>query len=249
MVDWIAASIDRPAATGIFVDFDGTLAEIVARPEQAVAQPPAPSLLRRLAQRYALVAVISGRTSRQLNELIGEPGLVLHGLYGLEAGPAVAAPARRSMPEVHAVARRVDGAWVEDKGASIAVHYRAAPDPEAARRALAPSLAAVAARGGLRLIEGKMVIELAPPETPGKGAVVLQEVRARGLRRCLYAGDDVADLAAFAALDGLRTDGVDTLKVAVRSEETPAELLGTADLVVERPAGLVKLLSDLLPDG
>jgi hypothetical protein len=54
-----------------------------------------------------------------------------------------------------------------------------------------------------------------------------------------------ADLQAFAALDQLRAEGVRTVKVAVRSAETPEELVSNADIVVERPAGLVELLSDL----
>jgi trehalose 6-phosphate phosphatase len=70
-------------------------------------------------------------------------------------------------------------------------------------------------------------------------------VRDEGLDGSLYAGDDLPDLDAFAALDRLATTGVATVKVAVRSEETPTELVEAADLVVDRPAGLVRLLADL----
>ena len=60
---------------------------------------------------------------------------------------------------------------------------------------------------------------------------------------CLYAGDDMADLDAFSAIDGLAD--VASVRVAVRSEETPQELIAGADLVVDRPAGLVRLVSAL----
>jgi len=90
-----------------------------------------------------------------------------------------------------------------------------------------------------------MVLELAPAETPGKGAVVAREVRARDLRACLFAGDDVADLAAFAALDELAAEGVVAVKIAVDGPETPAELRAGADTVVDGPAGLVRLLERL----
>jgi len=90
-----------------------------------------------------------------------------------------------------------------------------------------------------------MVLELAPADTPGKGAVILRESRARRLSACLLAGDDRADLVGFAALDELRANGTETLKVAVRSEETPQELVEAADLVVERPVGLLQLLKRL----
>jgi trehalose 6-phosphate phosphatase len=90
-----------------------------------------------------------------------------------------------------------------------------------------------------------MVLELAPAATPGKGAVILLEARARGLSGCFFAGDDRADLAAFTALDELRADGTVTVKVAVRSEETPHDLIDEADIVVERPSGLLDLLAQL----
>jgi trehalose 6-phosphate phosphatase len=90
-----------------------------------------------------------------------------------------------------------------------------------------------------------MVLELAPADTPGKGSVILREARARNLAGCLFAGDDRADLAAFAALDELEADGTVTVKVAVKSEETPQELIDEADIVVERPSGLLELLARL----
>jgi trehalose 6-phosphate phosphatase len=65
------------------------------------------------------------------------------------------------------------------------------------------------------------------------------------LEGCLFAGDDLPDLDAFEALDRLSSAGVATVKVAVRTEETPADLLAAADVAVERPAGLLKLLSRL----
>jgi trehalose 6-phosphate phosphatase len=147
--------------------------------------------------------------------------------------------------EVEKAAGRVEGAWIEDKGASLAVHYRAAPDPEAAEGLLRPPLQAIAEERDLLVLPGKMVLELAPAGTPGKGEVILRESRSRRLSGCLFAGDDRADLAAFAAMDELRAEGTATVKVAVRSEETPEELVRAADLLVERPAGLLELLARL----
>jgi trehalose 6-phosphate phosphatase len=88
-----------------------------------------------------------------------------------------------------------------------------------------------------------MVLELAGGEVPGKGAVVRELVRSARVSGCFYAGDDVADLEAFRALDEL--DAVASVRVAVRSEETPERLIAAADLIVDRPAGLVRLLSEL----
>jgi len=231
------------AKRGFVFDFDGTLSEIVARPEMARAVPGAAGALSRLAEANALVAVVSGRPAGQLRELIGVLGVTLVGLYGLpESGPE-RARLDAARQDIARAIELVPGSWLEDKGPSLAVHYRAAPDPAEAGRALLPALRGVAAGHGLSLLAGKMVLELAGGEVPGKGAVVRELVRSAGVSACLYAGDDVADLDAFGALDGL--EAVASVKVAVRSEETPESLMAAADLVVDHPAGLVRLLSEL----
>jgi len=89
------------------------------------------------------------------------------------------------------------------------------------------------------------VVELAPVETPGKGEVIRRMARDRELRGALYAGDDRADLEAFAALDELRGAGLTTLKVAARTSETPPELVAAADIVVDGPQGVVAVLEAL----
>ncbi|MGH2525982.1 MAG: trehalose-phosphatase, partial [Actinomycetota bacterium] len=125
---------------------------------------------------------------------------------------------------------------------SIAVHYRQSPDPVAARRTLAVALQRVATEGGLDLIEGKMVIELVPHGRPTKGDAVERLAGRDDLGAVLFAGDDLADVDAFVALDRLQSRGVMTLRVAVRGDETPFELLDAADVVVEGPRALVALL-------
>jgi trehalose 6-phosphate phosphatase len=228
----------------VFLDFDGTLSDIVPRPELARAVAGTSTVLSRLAGRYAIVAVVSGRPSEDVRRLLPVPGIHVFGVYGLPDGASDARLAG-ALDQVEAVARRVPGAWVENKLVSAAVHYRATEDVEAAGRELSEALRPLADRLGMSLMAGKMVIELVPSDTPGKGSVILAQRAARDLRACLYAGDDLADLDAFAALDGLRREGVPTVKVAVRSAETPEQLVSNADIVVDRPAGLVELLSDL----
>jgi trehalose 6-phosphate phosphatase len=147
-------------------------------------------------------------------------------------------------PTAEAVAV-VPEAWVEDKGVSIAVHYRQAPDPIAARAALAAALQGVAAGSGLEVVEGKMVLELMAAGRPLKGGAVERLVAEHDLAAALFAGDDVADLDAFSALDRLAEGGFHAVKVAVRGEETPEDLLAAADLQVEGPEGLVELLRQL----
>ena len=190
-----------------------------------------------------MIAIVTGRRSEEAAALLDVPHVAVFGLYGFEDGaPELLAAA---MPRVEAAARVVPEAWVEDKGASIAVHYRQAPDPRAARGALVVSLQPVATEAGLELVEGKMVVELVPRGRPMKGEAVERLVGEHDLEAVLYAGDDQADIEAFRALDRLAGRGLATIRVAVRGDETPAPLLDAADAVVEGPAGLVELLRDL----
>jgi len=228
---------------GFVFDFDGTLSEIVARPELARAAPGARAALARLAEANPLVAVVSGRPTQQLRELAGVRGVALVGMYGLPDGGRERVRVEAAYRDVERSAALALGAWVEDKGASLAVHYRGAADRAGAERVLSAALRRVAATHSLSVLRGKMVIELVGGEIPGKGAVVRDLVRTSRIDGCLYAGDDMADLDAFSALDGLAD--VASVRVAVRSEETPQELIAGADLVVDRPAGLVRLVSAL----
>jgi trehalose 6-phosphate phosphatase len=191
-----------------------------------------------------VVAVISGRPLSQLQQLIDVPEVRLIGLYGLDEGKG-RERVLAALQDVRRSVASVPGAWVEDKGASLAVHYRTAPDPAAAEAILAPPLDELAGRFGLSVLRAKMAIELVAGPVPGKGAVIEEVAATSRLDGALFAGDDTADLGAFLALDRLVLAGMVAVKVAVRTEETPAELLGDAHIVVDRPAGLVRLLSDL----
>jgi trehalose 6-phosphate phosphatase len=216
----------------------------VARPELARPVPGALEVLAALRDRVELVAVVSGRPSAQLARLIPVPGISFVGLYGMneeEGRDRIEAAAGA----IEALAASVSGAWVEDKGVSLTIHYRAAEDPGRAEAVLRPAVRRLAHRYGLTVFEGKMVVEVAAGRVPGKGAVTERLARERGLAGCLYAGDDLPDLEAFSAIEALAAEGVSTVKVAVRTEETPEELLAAADLIVERPAGLLELLDAL----
>src|SRR5436309_491808 len=110
-----------PDGTGILLDFDGTLAPIVARPEDAGPVDGTLSVLGQLASRFALVGVISGRPRRDLERMLPVTGVHLEGLYGLPEGSSTPVALRERLD---AVAALVPGAWVELKGITAAVHYR-----------------------------------------------------------------------------------------------------------------------------
>jgi trehalose 6-phosphate phosphatase len=243
-----------PASALVALDFDGTLAPIVADPARAVPLPGAVEALVALAARVGQVAVITGRQAEvavRLGGLERVPGLRVLGLYGAEhwrdgelraaqppAGLAAARTAVRALVEAAG-----SGAVLEDKGASLAVHTRRAPEPVAALAGLRPALEALAAEHGLQVEPGRLVLELRAPGLD-KGTSLRDLARDVAARSVLFAGDDLGDLPAFAAVRALRSAGVPAVGVAVRSAESPEALLA-ADVVVEDQEELVQLLGRL----
>lgn len=233
------------------LDFDGTLSEIAPAPDEAAPIPGAREALQAVTSAGALVAVISGRRAREVSALLDAPVRYV-GLYGLEDvdGPVddaadLKATAEAALPDVKRAAALVPGSLVEHKGLHVAVHYRGAADPQAARRVLLERLGSVAETHGFQVLEGKKVVELAVKGGPTKGDVVERIARGERLGAVMYAGDDAADVAAFEALDRLEREGVTVLRVAVRHPEAPDRLLNSADVVVDRPEDLVTLLNEM----
>jgi trehalose 6-phosphate phosphatase len=243
---------DAPEAAGVLTDFDGTLSAIVDDPEAAVALQGATGTLTRLAGRYRTVAVISGRPVAYLMDRLAIPpgaGVTLIGLYGLEAATAQgvttlpdARPWRGVVARVAAAAEAEapPGVYVERKGLTVGLHVRRAPEWADWVEAWS---AEQARRSGLVVHVATMSRELVPPVETDKGVVVAR--LARGLQAVCFLGDDLGDLPAFATLDRLAATGVHTLKVAVRSQESPPALLVEADMVVDGPEGALALLQDL----
>ncbi|MEU3887785.1 trehalose-phosphatase [Streptomyces sp. NPDC029041] len=255
--DGLAALLAQPGKALIALDFDGTLAPIVADPEQARAHPQALGALTALAPKVAAIAVITGRPAEvavRNGGFANAPGLehlVVLGHYGAERWDArsgeVTAPDPH--PGVDAVRAELpgllegSGTWVEDKGRAVAVHTRRAADPQGAFEALREPLTGLATRHGLIVEPGRMVLELRPPGMD-KGAALTGFAREIGAGSVLYGGDDLGDLPAYSAVDTLRTTGTPGLLVCSGSDEV-TELRERADVVVDGPEGVVGLLRAL----
>ncbi|MFC4033576.1 trehalose-phosphatase [Streptomyces polygonati] len=260
----LAALLARPERAVIALDFDGTLAPIVPDPEQARAHPGVVPALVRLAPRVAAIAVVTGRPAGvavRYGGFAGVPGLdhlVVLGHYGAERWDAHTGDVRApgAHPAVTAVRAELPGfldrngawrgTWIEDKGGrAVAVHTRRTEDPDAAFEALRAPLAELAASHGLMVEPGRYVLELRPPGMD-KGVALAAYLGETDAASVLYAGDDLGDLAAFAAVTSLRGHGLPGLLVAsVATSESPQELIDRSDLTVPGPEGLVALLDAL----
>jgi trehalose 6-phosphate phosphatase len=181
-------------------DFDGTLAPIVADPDQAALRPATRRLLGRLARRQPCL-VLSGRSPSDLRRRLHGIGLVTlvgnHGAaFGLRPAARRAARARASRWRRQLAQRLAGrpGLRLEDNGVSLAVHFRRAPDRAAARRAIRRAIAALP---GARALDGKCVVNVLPVRGTHKGDVLRRVARARGASAVLYVGDDLTDEDAF----------------------------------------------------
>jgi len=237
-------------SAGVFSDFDGTLATIVDDPASARPIAGAPEALEALAARYARVGVVSGRPGAFLAEHLGGRGVALTGLYGLES--VTAEGGVRPLPEAMAWRTVVDqvaaqaeaelppALGVERKGLTVAIHFRVAPGyADLAQRWTTEA----AARTGLAVHPARMSFELRPALPHDKGLVLARA--ASGLTHVMFVGDDRGDLEAFDALDRMAADGAVAFRVAVRSRESPAELIERADVAVDGPEGVLNLLRSL----
>lgn len=244
---WLA----DPTRSGVVSDFDGTLSPIVADPERAAPLSGVVDTLAALARRYRVVGVISGRPASYLLDRLGDArGVLLSGLYGLESAsdgvvkvPPDAERWRAVIDEVAAAADREAprGVFVERKGLSVVLHVRRAPEHAEWVSRWAERQAA---HCDLVAHPGKLSVELLPPLAFDKGVAL--SAMAAGLHAVCFLGDDVGDLPAFDALDRLAAAGATTLAVAVRSDESPRELIARADHVVDGPPGALALLRALL---
>ena len=237
-----------PADAALVVDFDGTLSPIVDDPAEARPAAGATEALVALVGRLGLVAVMSGRPTDFLRTVVPVE-VVLSGLYGLEVvrgGVRTDHPGAGAWREAVADVVRTSadrgpaGMDVESKGLSLTLHYRRHPE---AAEAVASWAREQAVRSGLVMRAAKMSVELHPPIEADKGTAL--EALVDDLGAVCFVGDDLGDLPAFDALDRLAARGIHAVRVGVDSEETPAELLDRADVVVDGPAGVVAFLRSL----
>lgn len=204
----------RPA---VFLDYDGTLTPIVARPQDAIISERMREVVRDLARRCT-VCVVSGRDRKVVQELMGVDDLVVAGSHGFdiwspgggtierEEGSDFAELLGEVRERMRTLVEPVQGALVEPKKTSVAVHYRLVDEREWPRIESIVRSEVEAHPDSLRVMAGKMVYEIQPRLEWDKGKAVLYLLQALGLDGQdvvpLYVGDDVTDEDAFRALSG-----------------------------------------------
>ncbi|MGC2330257.1 MAG: trehalose-phosphatase [Candidatus Acidiferrales bacterium] len=206
----IIAHLRAARHLAVFLDFDGTLVKIQRSPRVVRSSARVNRVLERIERNPNLfVAIVSGRRASDLRRLLPVPGLRYFGLHGgerdgrpIKLSKASRVALTRAKHEVEAQLGKLRGIWVEDKECSFCVHYRNAN--EATARIAARMLNQVSApwRRSLRVLGGKKIWEVLPPEVPGKFAAVQGALAKMAAgTAAVYIGDDETDEGVFGVLE------------------------------------------------
>lgn len=200
----------------LFLDLDGTLLELVDRPDKVLADDALRDMLARLHRRLERrVTVVSGRSLAQMDVILGPLAgmLALSGSHGSECridGRSITPPRPpqldAALEAMRAFAARHEPVLVEEKTLGAALHYRQAPDME---MAALTHMRALAERLGLFLQQGNMMVELRP-HGHDKGTAIARMMEVPPLAGAIpvFVGDDITDEAGFTAVNALGGYGV-----------------------------------------
>jgi trehalose 6-phosphate phosphatase len=233
-----------PRSDALFLDLDGTLLDIQERPHAVRASEELRDLLWLADERLSgALAIVTGRTLTDAAAILDGGPKYMAGVHGFEIQRGAftahdnadlsrldaARADLRALLQQHAVS-----ALIEDKQASLALHYRHAPERAGAVRAIAAELAT---RHGLRLVQGKMVVELsASARTKGYAVTVFMAAPPFSGRRPIAIGDDYTDEDAFAA--AARLGGAGVLVGEPRESAASYTLAGPAAVLAWLSGGL-----------
>ena len=236
----------------VALDFDGTLAPISPRPDDARPLAGVDQILRAVRATGATLAVVTGRSVASLLRVSGFgviPGIVIYGTHGAERWQAGALRTAAAPPGLDDLRLSLPGLltstgpdlWLEDKGLSLVIHARLTAEPEHVLEMLRAPVEEAAAAAGLGVRPGKEVLEICIPGID-KGTAI-RELVSDDPAAAFYAGDDLGDLPAMREVNAwARRSGRPALTVGVGS----GPIAGQADVTVPDPQGLLSLLRQIL---
>lgn len=233
---------------GLICDFDGTLSHIVKVPEMATMTDRNRAALMALRPHVTLLGFLSGRgvldlmerTQFDQAEFIGNHGLEQWTDIGIASPPEVM-DYRPAMDEAIRIidALHVPGVYIEDKRATLSIHYRNAEDHTATMALLEPVLQDIANQYNLHAFGGRMVFELRPPVGINKGTAAQYWVEKHKLEAVIFIGDDVTDTDAMKTVRKMRETGSSYgIAVGVESSTTAAAVRDNADILVSGVEGV-----------
>ena len=265
----LRAVAEGAGAAALFCDIDGTISAIARTPWEATVPERTRELLRGLVQRLGLVAFVTGRDLDGGRRMVGVPGAAYVGTHGLDMldaqgrrtvdpGAEEWLPAVREMVDLARRAKlKSEGVLIEDKGAAFAVHYRLAPDREAAEAEVMRTIVEPARARGLWVISGYLAYDLRPPVAVNKGTATRRLLAGGEYKTALFLGDDLTDCNGFDAVHVWAAEERSSrespaaasrigLAAAALTDETWEEVKAAADVWVAATPGMLEVLQRLL---
>jgi len=253
------ARLVRRKPFGVITDIDGTISPIAPTPRGATVTEGARAALRALSERVQVVAAVSGRSAADARQMVGLACMEIVGSHGLERWDREAEQVNlieEAIPYVEAARGAVEelepllvrfGITPEEKGATVSLHYRNAPNRDMVRDAVYTQVATIAARHDLELFEGRYILELHPPLEVHKGTAITALAEEFRLAGMVFLGDDITDLNGFRALRDLREAGkLEGAALGVVSDESPADVAAEADFTLEGVPDVERFLGWML---
>jgi len=261
----LMASIDLSSVLaqqplGLVFDIDGTLSPIAPTPQAAYLYPGVADMLEQL-QQHAHVAIMTGRALRDGARIVNVDNVTYIGTHGLEWSDGLpnthevqivpealryVEPGKQLLDLVQQHLESLPGVIVQRKTVGGTLHYRGSAHPEQRREQLLALLTEPTRQAGMRLGEGKMVVEVLSPLAINKGQAIRNYVQRFGLHGLVFAGDDRTDLDAILEAERLRTEGCTTCSVVVKHHDTLPELLAHADIIVDGVEGMAQLVQEMV---
>ncbi len=243
----------RRSPFGLITDIDGTISQTAPTPQQAEVTPLCRHYLSALCNHLALVAAISGRPAAKVKSMTNIDGMVCIGNHGLErwvgSHSEFVKDAQDYPPVIEAVTKElspllaIEGLSIKNKVVTISIHYRLCPDPQSAERHILAKIENSPHIRGLRIIPGRMAIDLIPPVKADKGTATLDLIRENNLRGGVYLGDDLTDIDAFRAIHAACRDlDFQGFAIGIISQEMPEKLADEAGLTLKGVADVERFL-------
>lgn len=245
---------------GLIFDLDGTLSAMPATPDYGCLWSGVAEDLEK-AKQFAHVAILTGREVRDAARIVNIAGLTYIGVHGLEwCSDLPTLQPIQLLPEAHVYAEPgtqlfalleqhlsdLPGVILQRKSVGGSVFYGPAPDSERTRAHLLELLEEPARLLGMRLCEGRSLIEILAPLAFNKGAALRRYVQQFGLQAVLFAGDDLVDLPAILEIQQLRQEGLAAHSIVVQHAHTLPDLLEHGDALVDDVAGMAAQLHEIV---
>ena len=229
---------------GLITDMDGTISPIPHDFLRKTIPPPTLPQLTELVSRMDVLAIVSGRTSEGIKNLVNIDGIKYIGHYGMEQWEndrAILHPdAGAYVPTMRAIAkeleplRSIQGILIQDKWATISIHYHLCLQPEAAKQQILDLLIKSPHIKNLLIMDEKTNIGILPRVDVNKGTAVTTLIRQYRLEAAIYLGDDIGDAPAFRAIRQARSKkSFNGLGILVTGTETSHNLLDEVDFTLD----------------